>query len=64
MRAIAKAAGSGLERAIKVAVFLTHMEDFACVNKVYDQYFSDNLPARSAFQVVALPKNWLRKPGS
>lgn len=57
LKAIAEAAGSSLKRAVKVTVFLTHMEDFACVNQVYAQYFSDNLPARSAFQVVALPKN-------
>jgi len=57
LKAIAEAAGSSLERAVKVTVFLTNMEDFACVNQVYVQYFSDNLPARSAFQVAALPKN-------
>ncbi|MDF1592703.1 MAG: RidA family protein [Desulfobacterales bacterium] len=57
LKAIAEAAGSSLERAVKVTVFLTNMEDFACVNQVYTQYFSDNLPARSAFQVAALPKN-------
>jgi len=57
LKAIAEAAGSSLKRAVKVTVFLTRMEDFACVNQVYAQYFSDNLPARSAFQVVALPKN-------
>jgi 2-iminobutanoate/2-iminopropanoate deaminase len=57
IKAIAEAAGSSLKRAVKVTIFLTRMEDFACVNQVYAQYFSDNLPARSAFQVVALPKN-------
>lgn len=57
LKAIAEAAGSSLGRAVKVSVFLTNMEDFACVNQVYAQYFSDNLPARSTFQVAALPKN-------
>ena len=57
LKAIAEAAGSSLERAVKVTVFLTHMEDFASVNQVYAQYFPDNLPARAAFQVAALPKN-------
>jgi 2-iminobutanoate/2-iminopropanoate deaminase len=57
LKAIAEAAGSSLERAVKVTVFLTNMEDFACVNQVYSQYFVGNLPARAAFQVAALPKN-------
>jgi len=57
LKAIAEAAGSGLERAVKVTVFLTNMEDFARVNQVYAQYFSGNLPARAAFQVAALPRN-------
>jgi len=57
IEAIAKAAGSGLDRTVKVTVFLTNMEDFARVNEVYAQYFTDSLPARSAVQVAALPKN-------
>ena len=31
------------------------MADFAEVNKVYAEQFNDVLPARSAFQVAALP---------
>jgi len=57
LKAIAEAAGSGLGRAVKVTVFLANMEDFARVNQVYAQYFSDNLPARAAVQVAALPRN-------
>lgn len=57
LKAIAEAAGSSLKRAVKVTVFLTNMEDFARVNQVYARYFLDNLPARVAFQVSALPQN-------
>ena len=57
LKAIAEAAGSGLERAVNVTVFLTNLEDFARVNQVYAQYFPGNLPARAAFQVAALPRN-------
>ncbi len=55
--AIAQAAGSSLERVVKVTIFLTNLENFARVNQVYAQYFKSMLPARSAVQVAALPKN-------
>ena len=55
--AISTAAGTSLERAVKVTVFLTDMGNFATVNQVYGEYFKSNLPARSAVQVAALPKN-------
>jgi 2-iminobutanoate/2-iminopropanoate deaminase len=55
--AIAQAAGTGLDRAVKVTVFLADLGNFARVNQVYAQYFKATLPARSAVQVAALPKN-------
>ncbi|MFP4110306.1 MAG: RidA family protein [Desulfonatronovibrio sp.] len=55
--AIAAAAGTSLDRGIKFTIFLTDMTDFAAVNEVYAQFFQDTFPARSAFQVAALPKN-------
>jgi 2-iminobutanoate/2-iminopropanoate deaminase len=42
---------------VKVTVFLADMGNFAAVNQVYGEYFKSNLPARSAVQVAALPKN-------
>lgn len=57
LKAIAEAAETDLARAVKLTVFLTNMEDFAQVNKVYAQYFNATLPARAAVQVAALPKN-------
>jgi 2-iminobutanoate/2-iminopropanoate deaminase len=57
LSAIATAAGTSLERAVKVTVFLVDMGNFASVNQVYGEYFKSNLPARSAVQVAALPKN-------
>jgi 2-iminobutanoate/2-iminopropanoate deaminase len=55
--AIARAAGASLDRTAKVTVFLTDLGHFARVNQVYAQYFKSVLPARSAVQVAALPKN-------
>jgi 2-iminobutanoate/2-iminopropanoate deaminase len=57
IKAIAEAAGTGLNRAVKLTVFLTNMNDFTKINQVYAQYFNATLPARSAVQVAALPKN-------
>ena len=40
----------------KTTVLLADIADFAAMNEVYAEYFSDPCPARSAFQVAALPK--------
>lgn len=55
LAAIAEAAGTGLEKAVKTTVFLADINDFAAVNGVYAEYFKEPFPARSAFQVAALP---------
>lgn len=55
LAAIVEAAGAGLEDVVKTTVFLADINDFQEVNKVYEQYFAKPCPARSAFQVAALP---------
>jgi len=57
LSAIAQAAGAGLADAVKTTVFLSDINHFKAVNAVYDQYFTEPFPARSAFQVGALPLN-------
>lgn len=57
LAAIAQEAGAGLADAVKTTVFLSDINDFKAVNAVYDQYFTEPFPARSAFQVGALPLN-------
>ena len=54
--AILEEAGSSLDNAIKLTVFLTDIDDFAAMNEVYAGFFESDPPARSAFEVVALPK--------
>jgi 2-iminobutanoate/2-iminopropanoate deaminase len=56
IRAIAEAAGSNLGRTLKTTVFLKNMDDFAAMNRVYAEYFTEKPPARSAIQAAALPK--------
>lgn len=55
--AVLEAAGSSLDKALKVTVFLADMNDFAAANEVYKTFFSGECPARSAVQVACLPKN-------
>lgn len=55
LAAIAEAAGTSLERTVKTTVYLQDINDFKEVNSVYGQYFPQPFPARSAFQVAALP---------
>ena len=59
LRAVLQASGSDLSEVVKTTVFLKDMNDFALMNEVYAQYFSDNSPARSAVEVARLPKDVL-----
>ncbi len=56
---ILEAAGSGFDRVLKTTVFLTHMADFAAVNKIYAEFFTEPFPARSCVAVAQLPKDGL-----
>lgn len=47
--------GMSLADVAKCTIFLTDIEDFADVNAVYAEHFSEPMPARSAFAVAALP---------
>lgn len=58
-KAILEAAGLSLANVVKTTVFLADMGDFAAMNEVYAQFFSEPFPARSAVAVKTLPKNAL-----
>lgn len=53
--AVLEAAGSSYKQVVKTLIFLTDMNDFAAVNKVYESYFEGEFPARSCVQVAKLP---------
>ncbi len=61
LRAVLKAAGSDLDRAVKTTVFVKNMNDFAAMNEVYGrpEYFGANPPARSTVEVARLPRDVL-----
>jgi 2-iminobutanoate/2-iminopropanoate deaminase len=48
--------GLGYGDIVKMTVFLTDIADFDRMNEVYRGYFEGEPPARSAFQVSALPR--------
>jgi len=56
LKAVAAAAGSDLDHAVRVTVYLTDLQHFALVNRVMAEYFSQPYPARAALGVAALPK--------
>ncbi|MEG0129422.1 RidA family protein [Clostridium sp.] len=59
LKAVVEAGGSSLDKVIKTTVFLKDMDDFVVVNGIYAEYFTVEMPARSAVQVARLPKDSL-----
>lgn len=58
LSAILRAAGMDFSNVVKCSIFLSDMDDFAAVNKVYGSYFDeDEAPARETVAVRTLPKN-------
>ncbi len=55
IKTLLDAAGLGLGDVAKTTIFLADIADFAQVNEVYASHFSPPYPARSTFQVAALP---------
>jgi reactive intermediate/imine deaminase len=56
LRAVAEAAGGSLDQIVKLTIYLTDLDNFATVNEVMADYFSEPYPARAALGVAALPK--------
>lgn len=54
---ILKEAGADLGNVVKTTVLLADIADFGPMNEVYAEYFTEPYPARSAYQVTAIPKN-------
>ena len=55
LREVIGTAGAGMERVVKVTLYLASMSDFAEVNRIYAGYFDVPYPARAAFEVARLP---------
>ena len=59
LRNVAEAAGSNLQNAVKLTIYLTDLGDFAQVNNIMAEHFNKPYPARATIQVSALPKQSL-----
>ena len=59
IQAILQEAGLSMANVIKTTVFMADMNDFADMNAVYGEFFSEPNPARSAVAVKTLPKGAL-----
>ena len=59
VKAILEEAGLSMSNVVKTTVFLADMGDFAAMNAVYAEFFSEPYPARSAVAVKTLPKGAL-----
>lgn len=57
IKTILQDAGSSLENALKVTVYLSDMEYFGRFNKIYEKYFGKNPPARTCIQAGRLPRD-------
>ena len=57
--AVLEAAGSDVDHLIKTTIFLTDMESFGEVNRIYSAALGDHRPARATVGVASLPKGAL-----
>jgi 2-iminobutanoate/2-iminopropanoate deaminase len=59
LSAVLQAGGASFESVVKTTVFLKNMDDFAVMNGIYAEFFSNAPPARSTIEVARLPKDAL-----
>lgn len=59
IKAILEEAGASMDNVVKTTVFMANMDDFADMNAVYAEFFTEPYPARSAVAVKTLPKGAL-----
>jgi 2-iminobutanoate/2-iminopropanoate deaminase len=57
LHAVCVASGTTLDRALKVTIYTTALEDSAQINQIYAEHFAEEPPARATVGVAALPKD-------
>jgi len=57
LKAVLTASGSSLGQVVKTTVYLKDMGEFAAMNEVYSEYFTDQPPARATVEAARLPKD-------
>jgi 2-iminobutanoate/2-iminopropanoate deaminase len=56
LAAVCAAAGTSLDRAVRLTIYMVELEGFAEVNAVCEEYFPNDPPARATVGVAALPR--------
>jgi 2-iminobutanoate/2-iminopropanoate deaminase len=56
IKSILEANGMSMANVVKTTVLLEDISEFAAMNAVYAEFFTEPYPARAAYQVAALPK--------
>lgn len=56
LEAVCREAGTSLNKALRLTIYLIDLADFQAVNAVYATFFEEPFPARACIQVAALPK--------
>jgi 2-iminobutanoate/2-iminopropanoate deaminase len=51
--------GHSFADVVKTTIFMADMADYAAINSIYEEYFEEEHPARSAVQAAALPGGFL-----
>ena len=59
LKAVAEASGGSLADVVKLNVFLTDLSNFALINTIMAEYFTQPYPARAAVGVASLPRGAL-----
>jgi 2-iminobutanoate/2-iminopropanoate deaminase len=59
IKAVLSAAGASLTDVVKTTVFLKDLEQFTSMNKIYQEYFLKDAPARSTIEVARIPRDAL-----
>jgi 2-iminobutanoate/2-iminopropanoate deaminase len=54
LKAVLEAAGSSLEKVVKVTIYMADLAELMAMNNVFSQYFAVDPPARTTFQCAAL----------
>jgi 2-iminobutanoate/2-iminopropanoate deaminase len=56
LQAVCEAAGTTLQRALRLTIYTTDLDAFASINDAYAGFFAEHPPARAAVGVAALPR--------
>jgi 2-iminobutanoate/2-iminopropanoate deaminase len=59
LTAVCEAAGTSLDKAVRMTIYTTQLDEFASINDAYAEFFPADHPARAAVGVAALPKGSL-----